>query len=324
MPKPTKHGMYVHEKDECLWIPGMVQTQKQDITVPGGLLLMEGQTPPTSPTTTHHFEATCNQVRKQWLAREKQEKLSYHLKLWDLHTEPVHLGMWFPDIPGLAENNDLDSLVVDYLHYVTTQLQQATPTAGIRYVKGFIASRDAIQTETAETMRQRVIREFSTTFFLGKTSGNPPKRGVLDEAEIIPKPVAIPVKKRPFQMVGERRAAWVNLSNQTLGGGKTEPGQRPWSSPNFPVPKKRLGLVVDFSKINDATVVHAQPLPRIGDILQRKGKFRIWSVLDMNHGYHQIPNKEEHRNITCMSTPRRSMRWKVLVKGLKNGNAIFK
>jgi hypothetical protein len=30
MPKPTKHGMYVHEKDECLWIPGMVQTQKQD------------------------------------------------------------------------------------------------------------------------------------------------------------------------------------------------------------------------------------------------------------------------------------------------------
>ena len=191
---------------------------------------MEGQTPPTSPTTTHHFEATCNQVRKQWLAREKQEKLSYHLKLWDLHTEPVHLGMWFPDIPGLAENNDLDSLVVDYLHYVTTQLQQATPTAGIRYVKGFIASRDAIQTETAETMRQRIIREFSTTFFLGKTSGNPPKRGVLDEAEIIPKPVAIPVKKRPFQMVGERGAAWVNLSDQTLAEGKTEPGQRPWSS----------------------------------------------------------------------------------------------
>ena len=137
MPKPTKHGMYVHEKDECLWIPGMVQTQKQDITVPGGLLLMEGQTPPTSPTTTHHVQATFNHVRQQWMAREKEEKLSYHLKLWDLHTEPVHLGMWFPDIPGLAENNDLDSLVVDLLHYVTTQLQQATPTACIRYVQGF-------------------------------------------------------------------------------------------------------------------------------------------------------------------------------------------
>lgn len=119
------------------------------------------------------------------MAREKQEKLIYHLNLWDLHTEPVHLGMWFPNIPGLAENNELDSLVEDYLHYVTTQLQQATPTAGIHSVNGFIASRDAIQTETAETMRQRIIREFSTTFFLGKTSGNPPKGGVLGEAEII-------------------------------------------------------------------------------------------------------------------------------------------
>ena len=301
------------------------QTQKQDITVLGGLLLMEGQTPPTSPTTTHHFEATCNQVRKQWLAREKQEKLSYHLKLWDLHTEPVHLGMWFPDIPGLAENNDLDSLVVDYLHYVTTQLQQATPTAGIRYVKGFIASRDAIQTETAETMRQRIIREFSTTFFLGKTSGNPPKRGVLDEAEIIPKPVAIPVKKDPSKWLErDGQPGSISVTKHWLKERLNQDKDPGAVSPNFPVPKKRLGLVVDFSKINDATVVHVQPLPRIGDILQRQGKFRIWSVLDMNHGYHQIPNKEEHRNITCMSTPRGTMRWKVLVKGLKNGNAIFK
>lgn len=136
-----------------------------------------------------------------------------------------------------------------------------------------------------------------------------------------------PSQKRPFQMVGERRACWVNFSDQTLAEGKTEPGQRPWYSPKFPVPKKKPGeyrLVVEFSKINDATVVHAQPLPRIGDILQRQGKFRIWSVSDMNRGYHQIPNKEEHRNITCMSTPRGTMRWKVLVKGLKNGNAIFK
>lgn len=39
MPKPTEHGMYVHDKDECLWIPGMVQTQKQDITVLESLLL---------------------------------------------------------------------------------------------------------------------------------------------------------------------------------------------------------------------------------------------------------------------------------------------
>ena len=36
-----------------------------------------------------------------------------------------------------------------------------------------------------------------------------------------------------------------------------------------------------------------------------------------------MPLKEEHRPITCMSTPKGSYQWKVLVMGLKNGNAMF-
>ncbi len=36
-----------------------------------------------------------------------------------------------------------------------------------------------------------------------------------------------------------------------------------------------------------------------------------------------MPLKEEHQNITCMSTPKGSYQWKVLVMGLKNGNAMF-
>ncbi len=36
-----------------------------------------------------------------------------------------------------------------------------------------------------------------------------------------------------------------------------------------------------------------------------------------------MPLKEEHRHITCMSNPKGSYQWKVLVMGLKNGNAMF-
>ena len=43
----------------------------------------------------------------------------------------------------------------------------------------------------------------------------------------------------------------------------------------------------------------------------------------MKDGYHQVPLKEESRDITCMSTPRGTYRLKVLPMGLKNGNAIF-
>ena len=36
-----------------------------------------------------------------------------------------------------------------------------------------------------------------------------------------------------------------------------------------------------------------------------------------------MPMKPEHRHLTCMSTPRGTKQWKVLVMGLKNGNAMF-
>jgi hypothetical protein len=232
--------------------------------------------------------------------------------------------MGCPDIPGLAETTDTDPLHHDDLSTIATEITQVP--ADIHFVKGFVQASDSVQGSSVQQLRQKVFQDYATTVFLGKTSGDPPRRGEYGEAEIILHPGALPVKQRPYQMVGERRAAWVRLTDQLLEDGKIEPGQGPWCSPSFPVPKKKPGeyrLVVDFRRLNDATVVDSHPLPRIGEILQRQGKFQIWSVLDMKDGYHQVPLKEAHRNLTCMSTPRGTMRWKVLVMGLKNGNAIF-
>ena len=78
-----------------------------------------------------------------------------------------------------------------------------------------------------------------------------------------------------------------------------------------------VSLVEDFRRLNDATVDDAHPLPRIEDILQRQGNFKIWSVLDLKDGYHQMPLKKEHRYLTCMSTPKGTYKWKVLMMGLK-------
>ena len=326
MPNPRRHGIYIHDSQDCLWVPGIITPNPHDITVLEGLPIhiMEGQTPPASPRTQQEVEAMCNQISTQWVHREHQENIIQQLKHWDLHTQPQHPGMGFPDIPGLAEETDTDPLLDDDLEHIATVLKEEQ--ADIHFVKGFVQAREAIQGNLVDTLKQGILKDYATTVFLGKTSGNPPKRGILGEAAIIMKPNAVPVKQRPFQMVGERRTAWVKLTDQILAEGKIEPGQGPWCSPSFPVPKKKPGeyrLVVDFRKLNEATEVDAHPLPKIGDILQRQGKFRIWSVLDMKDGYHQVPLKEQHRNLTCMSTPRGSMRWKVLVMGLKNGNAIF-
>ena len=189
-----------------------------------------------------------------------------------------------------------------------------------------MSSSEPMVGQKVEDKRQKLLQEFAASVFVGKTGGNPPKRGPYGEAEIILRPGVKAVKQRPFQMTGEKRAAWISLTDQLIADGKIEPVQGPWCSSSFPVPKKKPGqwrLVVDFRALNDATEVDSHPLPRIADILQRQGKYRMWSVLDMKDGYHQVPLKEEHRDLTCMSTPRGTMRWKVLVMGLKNGSAIF-
>ena len=197
----------------------------------------------------------------------------------------------------------------------------------ISYIKGFVDSGEPVEGPLVEQLRTNIRMDYANNVFSNTTSGNPPKRGIYGEAEIILKPGAIPVKQRPYQMAGERRTAWVRLTDQLIAEGKIEHGQGPWCSPYFPVPKKKPGeyrLVVDYRRLNEATIVDSHPLPKIGDILQRQGRFKIWSVLDMKDGYHQVPLKECHRNLTCMSTPRGTMRWKVLVMGLKTAMPFFK
>ena len=106
---------------------------------------------------------------------------------------------------------------------------------------------------------------------------------------------AVPVWHRLFKITGQRRAAWVRLTDEIWEAGLVEPGWGPWSTPSFPVPKKNPGdyrLVEDFRDLNAATVDDAHPLPRIEDILQRQGACKIWSVLDLKSGYHQMPLKK--------------------------------
>ena len=108
--------------------------------------------------------------------------------------------------------------------------------------------------------------------------------------------------------------------------GMIEPGISEWSSPGFPVPKKNPGEfrgVVDFRALNNATLKDSYPLPRVDEILQRQGKYKMWSVIDIRMGYHQIPLKEECRHLSCMSTPKGNFQWRVLPMGVVNGNSIF-
>ena len=46
-------------------------------------------------------------------------------------------------------------------------------------------------------------------------------------------------------------------------------------------------------------------------------------MIDLKHGYHQMPLAEESRACTAMSTPLGPLQWKVMPMGVTNGNAAF-
>ena len=323
---PRRHGLML---PDVLWVKGLVKPKNKMTqvlqSVPIDVLQLVRPVVTSSSSSKHSTEdVECQQICAALEEREALTTVADYLKTLQLAPQPVHPGMGCPDMPGLCEDNHVEHLQDEDLECVAQELIKEK--VDVNYIRGFVQSRDEVQGASVEELRKSIIQEYASTVFCGKTTGSPPKRGEYGEAEIILKPGAVPVKQRPYQMTGERRVAWMKLTDLLIEDGKLEPGSGPWLSPSFPVPKKKPGtwrLVVDFRRLNEATVVDSHPLPRIGDILQRQGQFKIWSVLDMKDGYHQVPLKKEHRNLTCMATPRGTMRWRVLVMGLKNGNAIF-
>ena len=186
---------------------------------------------------------------------------------------------------------------------------------------------DKVQGDLADQLRRQVLLDYTGTVFRKEVPPTDrPIRGPFGEATIELAPGAQPIKQRAFHMHGERGEALGKLIDQYVREGKLEPGKGPWSSPAFPVPKKKPGeyrLVVDHRALNSLTVPDAHPLPLIEELIHEQSQYKMWSVLDMKDGYHQIPLKKEDRPYTCMSTPRGTYQWKVLVLGLRNGGAIF-
>ncbi|XP_049866081.1 uncharacterized protein LOC126366827 [Pectinophora gossypiella] len=78
------------------------------------------------------------------------------------------------------------------------------------------------------------------------------------------------------------------------------PSMSPWSAPVWVVPKKKDAsgkqkwrIVIDYRKLNDATVTEIYPLPLITDILDQLGHSKYFTTLDLVSGFHQIKLKKE-------------------------------
>ena len=102
----------------------------------------------------------------------------------------------------------------------------------------------------------------------------------------------IPVRQKTYQILRDKVKD--ELSSM-LEAGIVEPSVSPYASPVVIIPKKdnSIRYCVDYRKLNQVTQFDPEPNAQIEDIIDRLGKARYLSKLDLTKGYWQISLDDE-------------------------------
>jgi len=118
------------------------------------------------------------------------------------------------------------------------------------------------------------------------------------------KPDAKPVYSAPYRAGPHRRQYIEKQVKKMLDLGVIEPSDAEWSFPVVVVPKPggHFRFCVDYRRLNERTVKDVYPIPRMDDCLDSLGDATVFSTLDCNAGYWQIPVAVEDRDKTTFTS----------------------
>ena len=169
----------------------------------------------------------------------------------------------------------------------------------------------------------RTTEEYADLFPEQLPKGRPPKRIV--EFQIKTEEGAIPPNKPPYRLSPKEHEELQAQLDDLLVQGHIRPSTSPYGAPVLFVPKKdgRWRMCVDYWALNQQTIRDRYPLPRIDDLLDRLGKARHFTTLDLASEYHQIAIKESDIPKTAFRTQRGQFEFIVMPFGVTNAPATF-
>jgi hypothetical protein len=133
------------------------------------------------------------------------------------------------------------------------------------------------------------------------------------------------IHSQPYRAVHRARAAEKEEIDKMVAQGVIEPATCEWASPIVLVPKPdgSLRFCVDYRKLNAITVPDTYPLPRMDECIDSLGEADIFTTLDCNSGYWQIPVHPEDREKTTFTSHFGIYQFLRLPFGLRNAPATF-
>jgi hypothetical protein len=135
----------------------------------------------------------------------------------------------------------------------------------------------------------------------------------------------VPVRSRPYQCSPPRFQALRDFIQDLVEKGLVNKSYSQYASPAFLVPKPGGGsrMVVDYRLLNKKVVFDAFPMPNIECAFANFSKAKIYSVLDRNSAYYQIPFSAKSRKATAFCTPFGLFEYTKLPMGISVGCQVL-
>ena len=162
----------------------------------------------------------------------------------------------------------------------------------------------------AETLREEFPRLFTST--LGTANCAPYYIELSDDTL---------VRSPPYRCAPPKLEIFKGIVNELLEQGVVRPSKSPYASPAFLIPKNSGGfrLVVDYRKVNAKILFDSYPLPTIDQAFEQFSGAVVFSLLDLNSAYFQIPLSPCSRRVTAFCTPFGCFEFNKLPMGISVG-----